>query len=97
MESIGQRIKKVRQNKGISQAYICAKLGKSPGWLSNIEIGRRSINTQKLERLAVVLGVDPASFYERITHNNEEGESEPQTIEVETDHETIIKLILKRS
>lgn len=63
MEPIGKRIRKIRQNKGVSQTHICAKLGRSTSWLCNIESGYRSINTQELEAVAGVLDVDPAIFF----------------------------------
>lgn len=65
---IGQRIKRIRTMKGISQIHICSALGRSPAWLSNIETGRRSISTYELEKIADVMGIDIAVFFAKPLH-----------------------------
>jgi transcriptional regulator with XRE-family HTH domain len=61
---VGAKIKQIRESKGISQQFVIKKLGKSPGWLSNIEAGARGIKLEDLRDLAEVLEVPVATFFE---------------------------------
>jgi len=61
---LGTRIAQVRNGKGMTQIFVTRKLSRTSGWLSNIENGRRPINTEELSKIADVLGVDVRIFFE---------------------------------
>jgi transcriptional regulator with XRE-family HTH domain len=59
LETAGQRIARARRRRGMSQAVLAGLLGRSESWLSQVERGRRKIDSHSvLVRLADVLGVD---------------------------------------
>ncbi|KAB7704910.1 helix-turn-helix domain-containing protein [Bacillus aerolatus] len=74
---LGQRIRTIRTNKGISLNAFAEKLGVSPGYLSNLETGKtNTIQLSLLEKLQTELHLFPfekKSMDEldiRLTHAN---------------------------
>jgi len=58
-EATGQRIARARQRRGLSQAVLAGLVGRSESWLSQVERGRRGIDSHSvLVRLADFLRVD---------------------------------------
>jgi len=58
-ETAGQQIARARRRRGISQAVLAGLVGRSESWLSQVERGKRSIDSHSvLLGLAEVLGVD---------------------------------------
>lgn len=58
-EATGQRIARARRRRGLSQSVLAALVGRSESWLSQVERGKRSIDSHGvLVRLAEVLRVD---------------------------------------
>lgn len=58
-ETAGQRIVRARRRRGMSQAVLAGLVGRSESWLSQVERGKRGIDSHSvLVRLAEVLGVD---------------------------------------
>ncbi|MFC5752176.1 helix-turn-helix domain-containing protein [Actinomadura rugatobispora] len=56
---IGRRIARQRRRRGLSQVVVAGLIGRSESWLSQVERGRRSIDSHSvLVRLAEVLDVD---------------------------------------
>ena len=56
---IGQRIARQRRRRGLSQVVVAGLVGRSESWLSQVERGRRSIDSHSvLVRLAEVLDLD---------------------------------------
>lgn len=56
---IGQRIARQRRRRGLSQTVVANLVGRSESWLSQVERGKRSIDSHSvLLRLAEVLGVE---------------------------------------
>ena len=59
LEVAGQRIARARRRRGLSQAVLAGLVGRSESWLSQVERGRRGIDSHSvLIRLAEVLRVD---------------------------------------
>lgn len=55
---IGQRIARARRRRGLSQAVVAGLVGRSESWLSQVERGKRGIDSHAvLTRLAAVLRV----------------------------------------
>ena len=58
-EAAGQRIARARRRRGLSQAVLAGLVGRSESWLSQVERGKRGIDSHSvLVRLAHVLRVD---------------------------------------
>jgi len=58
-EAAGQRIARARRRRGLSQAVLAGLVGRSESWLSQVERGKRSVDSHSvLLRLAGVLRVD---------------------------------------
>ena len=56
METLGERIRRLRQQKNISQRQFAKMVGTSPGLISFIERDRNKPNYQIVGRMAKVLG-----------------------------------------
>ena len=70
-EANGQRIARARRRRGLSQAVLAGLVGRSESWLSQVERGKRGLDSHSvLVRLAEVLRVD----IEEITGSGDEGE-----------------------
>lgn len=71
LEKPGQRIARAKRRRGLSQAVLAGLVGRSESWLSQVERGRRSIDSHAvLTRLAEVLRID----IEQITTPGADGE-----------------------
>jgi transcriptional regulator with XRE-family HTH domain len=58
-EAAGQRIARARRRRGMSQAVLAGLVGRSESWLSQVERGKRGVDSHSvLLRLAEVLRVD---------------------------------------
>jgi transcriptional regulator with XRE-family HTH domain len=58
----GQRIRELRRAQGLSAADLAASLGWPLDTLLNYEYGRRPLQLDRLEAIAVQLGVSPLSL-----------------------------------
>lgn len=54
---LGQEIRRIRMESGISQRAVCRDAGLSNAYLCGFETGGRGISVYNLNRLAVALGV----------------------------------------
>jgi len=61
---IGTKIASIRKNSKFTQEFLAAKLDRTPQWISNIERGIRSVDTNALARLADLLNVGSGDFFE---------------------------------
>lgn len=57
LSDIGKRIKQARQAKGLSQMELAESVGISVSFLSNIEVGRQSMNIRTLIAISEILDV----------------------------------------
>jgi transcriptional regulator with XRE-family HTH domain len=58
-EAAGQRMARARRRRGLSQAVLAGLVGRSESWLSQVERGKRGVDSHSvLMRLADVLRVD---------------------------------------
>ena len=74
---IGERIKRARKSKGITQDNLSEKLDVSIGYVSQIERGVTKISLDLLGAISSILECDIASFItESATNSNEYLESE---------------------
>ncbi|MGO9780035.1 MAG: helix-turn-helix domain-containing protein [Streptosporangiaceae bacterium] len=62
-EVAGERIARARRRRGLSQAVLAGLVGRSESWLSQVERGKRGIDSHSvLTRLAEILRVDVAEI-----------------------------------
>ena len=69
---IGQKIKKLRELKNLTQSHIANELGITQSAYSKMEQGETDITYQKLTRISEILGMSPdeiASFNEQMIFN----------------------------
>ena len=56
MSRVGDRIKQVREAKGISQKQLAKKIGVADSFINEVETGRKVLNEKFLEKISKVLG-----------------------------------------
>jgi transcriptional regulator with XRE-family HTH domain len=56
--TIGHKIRKIREIKGLSQEYVSSKLGITQNSYSKIERGETNVDEDKLSQIATALDVD---------------------------------------
>jgi transcriptional regulator with XRE-family HTH domain len=55
--TVGERIRKKRQDLGWTQEILCSKVGLSKSFLSELESGKRNVSADNLYNIAQVFGV----------------------------------------
>lgn len=60
--AVGQRIKKVRKEKNLTQEKLAENLEVSTVYISQVENGKTKLNLEMLVRIADLLGTDPGYF-----------------------------------
>jgi transcriptional regulator with XRE-family HTH domain len=63
-----EKIRLLRQSKGISQIHIARKMGLTASGYNMKELGKRPINTKELEVIAKELNVSPSIFFDDKFH-----------------------------
>ena len=58
MSRIGEKIKNLRNKKGLTKKQLSKKLGVSESFINDIELGRKIINESLMSKLTKVLGED---------------------------------------
>jgi transcriptional regulator with XRE-family HTH domain len=69
---LGQKIKKLRELKNLTQSHVANELGISQGAYSKLELGETEISYAKLNRIAEILGIsteDITQFNEQMIFN----------------------------
>lgn len=64
-ESLGRDLRVLRKQRGLTLSAVSAKLGRSVGWLSQVERNLSEPSTDELAGLARVLGVSLSTFFGR--------------------------------
>ncbi len=62
MHRLGERLKKVRNARGLSQREVAEAVGLSQALISLIEQGKRQLPLRAIERLASLLNTDPSAL-----------------------------------
>jgi transcriptional regulator with XRE-family HTH domain len=63
-----ERLRRAREEAGLTQAQVAAKLGRPQTWVSKCELGERRVDFVELEDLAAAFG-KPLAFFR--TRSNE--------------------------
>jgi len=67
---VGQRIARARRRRGLSQAVLAGLIGRSESWLSQVERGKRTVDSHAvLTRLCEVLRTDITELAEPASHD----------------------------
>ena len=78
---VGERLRRLREQHGISQAALARSIGLSPSYLSQIECDQRPLPRRVLHRLAAHLGVSASAFEDsetlRLAHDLREATADP--------------------
>lgn len=73
-ETAGERIARARRRRGLSQAVLAGLVGRSESWLSQVERGKRGVDSHAvLTRLAAVLRVEVEELTGPTDGDGEEG------------------------
>ncbi len=62
-QKLGDNLKRIRTDKGISQSDIAKSLGVSRGFVSNIENGKRNPTLATISRLAKAINVPTEELF----------------------------------
>ena len=60
---LGERVKEIRENKGIMQKFVAEKLGQDSSWISRRESGESEISAIELHMILKILGVTYDEFF----------------------------------
>ena len=63
---LGALIAKARRKAGLSQEHLAEKLGRSQGYVSKMELGRRKLDVLEFLEVAGAVGLDPADVIRRL-------------------------------
>ncbi len=61
---VGRNIRRLRQERGLSQEDLADEIGVHRTYMGGVERGERNLTLRSLERLAERLGVSPLSLLE---------------------------------
>jgi len=82
MSRIGEKIKSIRTEKGLTQKQLGKKLGVAEGFINEVESGRKVINQALIDRIGKVLGKDlndiTMSFEEEVFKEEKQSKFEYQ-------------------
>ncbi len=70
--NIGIKIQEARQELGLTQQELAARLGCTQAALSNYELGKRRVYLANLEQIADILGKPLSYFLESLTSSDED-------------------------
>lgn len=65
-EKVGNRIRELRNETGLSQEKFALKIGMDRTYFASVELGKRNIALKNIEKIANGLGVTLSEFFEGI-------------------------------
>ena len=63
-ETLGQRIKELRNEKGVSQEKFALSIGMDRTYFASVEAGKRNISIVNIKKIADGLGVSLSDLFE---------------------------------
>lgn len=63
LDSFGERVRELRQQKGLSQNSLAARAGLDRTYLSEIERGRKNLSLVKIVKIAAALDVEVTDLF----------------------------------
>lgn len=61
-KEIGRRVRETRERRGMTGEGLAEKIGTDKGTISRIERGLAGIDTDRLQDIALALGIDPRTL-----------------------------------
>lgn len=95
-KSIGKRIQLAREEAGLSQEQLAAKIGCSQSTLSNYEKGRRRLYLAQLEKIAEVLQ-KPIDYFLQPVEEKDAGLNSPPAALDDADIQAVLDALQKLS
>lgn len=99
MSRVSEKIKEVRNKKGLTQKQLAKRLGVSEKFINEVEFGKRIINQNIMNRISKVLGEDindiTMSFEEKILEESNKETSSPKNTEVKEVWNDALSSVLK--
>lgn len=65
----GQIVRELRLSKNISQEILADLCGLHRTYISDVELGKRNVSLENIEKIAKALGVSLTKLFERIEKN----------------------------
>ena len=62
----GQAVRKVRLEQGMSQEELADRCGLHRTYISDVELGKRNISLENIERIAISLSNDLSDFFKEV-------------------------------
>lgn len=62
----GQAVRKVRLEQGISQEELADRCGLHRTYISDVELGKRNISLENIERIAISLNRTLSDFFKQV-------------------------------
>ena len=62
----GQAVRKVRLDQGISQEELADRCGLHRTYISDVELGKRNISLENIERIAISLNRTLSDFFKEV-------------------------------
>ena len=62
----GQAVRKVRLEQGISQGELADRCGLHRTYISDVELGKRNISLENIERIAISLNRTLSDFFKEV-------------------------------
>ncbi len=62
----GQAVRKVRLEQGMSQEELADRCGLHRTYISDVELGKRNISLENIERIAISLSKDLSDFFKEV-------------------------------
>lgn len=61
-KKIGQKIRRIREQRGVTQEDLAYKIDISSSYMGQLERGERNLNVDKILKIAKALKVDPSEL-----------------------------------
>lgn len=62
----GQAVRKIRLEQGISQEELADRCGLHRTYISDIELGKRNLSLENIERIAISLNKSLSEFFKKV-------------------------------
>ena len=66
MVRFGQAVRKIRREQGISQEELADRCGLHRTYISDVELGKRNVSLENIERMATSLSKSLAELFEEV-------------------------------
>lgn len=72
---LGQRIRKLRQETGLSQEKFALKIGMDRTYFASVELGKRNISIVNLEKISIGFGISLSELFKNLDTGEKNNET----------------------